>query len=246
MWLVLLLLVVVHAKLTELSLQVVGLHQFPVRPAGADINANILSEEAAGEFGLCEEEVRAAPPLAAAIRQFDSVAVDHLGSNLTLVTDGQLHLRQCLFPETTRKNISLPAYYHRFHDLRKEFQSSCVAPTEEGGVEDGTGAVLQGVAVVEEMVTKLGLDVDTSTDRAVRTVRNMALVMQKLNTTESGLHEPEPVQQQLEPGIRSRSEQVEEINYQKISKSDFPNHFMNLLRDCCMISNLGSKPLLAG
>ena len=38
------------------------------------------------------------------------------------VTDGQLHIRQVLFPECQRKNlIPLPSYYYRFHDLRKEF-----------------------------------------------------------------------------------------------------------------------------
>jgi epithelial splicing regulatory protein 1/2 len=41
------------------------------------------------------------------------------------MTDGQLHLRQCLFPESQRKNLMpLPSYYYRFHDLRKEFMAA--------------------------------------------------------------------------------------------------------------------------
>ena len=38
--------------------QVVGLHQFPVKPSGADINENFLSEEATQEFGVREQSVR--------------------------------------------------------------------------------------------------------------------------------------------------------------------------------------------
>ena len=41
-----------------------------------------------------------------------------------LVTDGQLPIRQCLFPEAQRKGITLPAYYSKFHDLRKEFSAA--------------------------------------------------------------------------------------------------------------------------
>ena len=92
-----------------------------------------MSEEVSTEFGITENDVKGAPPLSAVIRQFDSLARDVLSGpeNLTLVTDGQLHLRQCLWPEVTRKNLSLPPYFSRFHDLRKEFQSQL--PTSDGG-----------------------------------------------------------------------------------------------------------------
>ena len=45
-------------------------------------------------------------------------------NSICLVTDGQLPIRQCLFPEAQRKGITLPAYYNRFHDLRKEFSAA--------------------------------------------------------------------------------------------------------------------------
>ena len=35
----------------------VGLHQYPVKPSGADINENFLSEEAMQEFGIKEQLV---------------------------------------------------------------------------------------------------------------------------------------------------------------------------------------------
>ena len=42
------------------------------------------------------------------------------------MTDGQLHVRQCLFPEAQRSGVDLPSYYYHFHDLRKEVAS--IAP----------------------------------------------------------------------------------------------------------------------
>jgi len=181
--------------------KIVGVHQFPVRPTGADINENILSEEVTTEFGISEHDVKSAPPLQSVIHQFDSLAQDELGGDLTLVTDGQLHLRQCLYPEATRKNITLPSYYQRFHDLRKEFQS-CVPSPVANTVDAGGGSV-------EEMLTAFNLPCDTAQDKSLQNVNNMARVLQKLISDGRNLHEPELVQLSLEPGIRSRSEQVD-------------------------------------
>ena len=60
------------------------------------------------------------------LRQFDQEAKAKglEAHNCCLVTDGQLPVRQCLFPEATRKGITLPSYYYRFHDLRKEFAAA--------------------------------------------------------------------------------------------------------------------------
>lgn len=168
-------------------------------PSGWDINENILSEEVSTEFGITENDVKGAPPLSSVIRQFDSLARSVLsgGDNITLVTDGQLHLRQCLWPEVTRKNISLPPYFSRFHDLRKEFQS--IVPTSDPGGESHS---------VEEMLKSLNLPEDDTQETALRTVNNMARVLIKLLGDGQKLHEPEVIMQSLEPGIRSRSEQV--------------------------------------
>lgn len=42
-------------------------------------------------------------------------------TEIKLVTDGQLPLRQCLHREASAKDLELPTYYNRFSDLRKEF-----------------------------------------------------------------------------------------------------------------------------
>lgn len=62
------------------------------------------------------------------IFQFDrflsskGVHPDHGGKSFCVLTDGQLHLRQCLHPESSTKNISLPSYFYKFYDLRREFK----------------------------------------------------------------------------------------------------------------------------
>lgn len=45
-------------------------------------------------------------------------------------------------------------------------------------------------------------------DMALKTVNNMAKILQKLLGDGKKLHDPEVIQMSLEPGIRSRSEQV--------------------------------------
>lgn len=62
------------------------------------------------------------------ILQFDrflsskGVHPEHGGKSFCVLTDGQLHLRQCLHPEASNKNISLPSYLYKFYDIRKEFK----------------------------------------------------------------------------------------------------------------------------
>jgi len=200
---------IVYLVLDVAQNKVVGRHQFHVRPLQADLNQNFLSAEAAGEFGVQEEEVRTAPPLAAVIQQFDRLANQELGGSLTLVTEGQLQLRQSLHPESIRKAIPLPAYYRRFHDLRKEFAALCPGhapkPREEGEGEEAA----QEEGGVGAMLEALGLEEDAAADPALRRVNSLALVLQRVVAEAGGLHEAEQVTLNLEPGIRSRSEQVD-------------------------------------
>lgn len=97
-----------------------------MRPTTCDINENLLSEQCRTEYGLTEANIKEALPLEAVIRQFDTELTSRQipSDSICLVTDGALPIRQCLFPETQRKGISLPHYYYRFHDLRKEFASA--------------------------------------------------------------------------------------------------------------------------
>lgn len=48
-------------------------------------------------------------------------------------------------------------------------------------------------------------------EMALRTVNNMAKILQKMFSEGKKLHDPEVIQMSLEPGIRSRSEQVRSV-----------------------------------
>lgn len=62
------------------------------------------------------------------IPQFDtylrSLSIDPHSPNFHIITDGQLPLRQCLHPEACAKDITLPSYYWKFSDIRKEYVKS--------------------------------------------------------------------------------------------------------------------------
>nr|KAH0807769.1 hypothetical protein GEV33_015022 [Tenebrio molitor] len=116
-----------HTAKTSLTLEmtIVGVQQYPIRPQTADINENILSEQLTSESVLTDELIKSTGrQLEDALNEFDaycsSLHVDPHSAGFRLVTDGQLPLRQCLYPEACRKEIDLPRYYSTFHDLRKE------------------------------------------------------------------------------------------------------------------------------
>lgn len=101
------------------------MQQYPIRPLAADINENILSEQLTSDSELTDELIKnAGRLLGAAICDFNtycsSIHIDPRNPGFRLVTDGQLPLRQCLHPEACRKDIELPSFYTKFHDLRKE------------------------------------------------------------------------------------------------------------------------------
>ena len=56
------------------------------------------------------------------------------------------------------------------------------------------------------------MNIPSVQELALRTVNNMAKVLQKLLADGSKLQQPETIQLSLEPGIRSRSEQVSSYN----------------------------------
>ena len=107
-----------------------------VRPKNRDINDNLLPESCRiAKIG--EDRIKEAPVLEDALRIMDTYLRNNLSSNCTfcLVTDGQLHLRQVLHPEATKKCLPLPEYFHRFFDLRKEFRN-CFKNNDMKSVDD--------------------------------------------------------------------------------------------------------------
>ena len=85
-------------------------------------SCNLTFDQIRSEYQLTDEILKSASSLETVIDRFETdIARKSLNYDFVLVTDGQLHIRQCLFPEAQRKNIKLPNYYYSFHDLRKEF-----------------------------------------------------------------------------------------------------------------------------
>ncbi|KAF4022467.1 hypothetical protein G4228_014298 [Cervus hanglu yarkandensis] len=85
-----------------------------------------------------------------------------VGTSFCLCTDGQLHVRQILHPEASKKNVLLPECFYSFFDLRKEFKKCCpgspdidkldvAAMTECLNFEKNSSASRYGASQVEDM-----------------------------------------------------------------------------------------------
>ncbi|CAG7819134.1 unnamed protein product [Allacma fusca] len=177
------------------SNQVVCTSPFVVQPRTADINENLLSEECKIDFKLSDDQVRTAIPLETAIEQLDEIVRQNAGDEeFTLVVDGQLPLRQCLHPEACAKEISLPAYYNSFFDLKKEFAKRYEVRLEE----------------INEMLEHLGLNPsDEPSDSILSRVNQMTLIASKMLTDGYQFETKEIINMKLEPGICSKFEEVD-------------------------------------
>lgn len=157
--------------------KVVAVHYNPVKPRSTSADTISNTSEASNSTlktarnlaGLSEEQVKNAKPLETVIDELDQFVKTKLtnGSQFTLITDGQLHLRQVIHPETCKKSIPLADYWYSFHDLRKEFCKFYHKPASE-------------VQSVQDMIKYLGLEPDGSAESAMQTVQNMAKVITRL------------------------------------------------------------------
>lgn len=90
---------------------------------------------------------------------------DHGGRSFCLVTDGQLHLRLCLHPEASRKNIALADYFYKFYDLRKEFKKFYKVAV---------------VNCIKDMLDSVSLEQFPQLDYGLRHCQEMASIMHQL------------------------------------------------------------------
>uniref|UniRef100_A0A803YPR8 Epithelial splicing regulatory protein 1 n=1 Tax=Meleagris gallopavo TaxID=9103 RepID=A0A803YPR8_MELGA len=112
------------------------------------------------------ESLAQAPSLEQALRQFNQSVSNELnigvGTSFCFCTDGQLHIRQVLHPETSKKNILLPECFYSFFDLRKEFKKCCpgspdiskldvAAMTEYLNLDKNSSELAYGASRVEDM-----------------------------------------------------------------------------------------------
>jgi len=98
-----------------------------VKPRSGDnsLREQLLQDSTLISFGLNEEAIKSSPSLETVLEEFTLFCREKLhsdsGRSFQVITDGQLHLRQVLHPESCRKSISLPPFFSSFYDLRKEF-----------------------------------------------------------------------------------------------------------------------------
>uniref|UniRef100_A0A8C5IM85 Epithelial splicing regulatory protein 1 n=1 Tax=Junco hyemalis TaxID=40217 RepID=A0A8C5IM85_JUNHY len=149
-------------KVVDLRSKELGhLHDVLVRPDHTELTA-----ECQEITQVDVESLALAPPLEQALRQFNQSVSNELnigvGTSFCFCTDGQLHIRQVLHPEASKKNISLPECFYSFFDLRKEFKKCCpgspevskldvAAMTEYLNLDKSSPAFPYGASQVEDM-----------------------------------------------------------------------------------------------
>ncbi|XP_016996608.2 RNA-binding protein fusilli isoform X4 [Drosophila takahashii] len=163
------------------------------------------------------EAQAAGKPLSEAIEEFDAYlrSLSLHDTEITLVTDGQLPLRQCLHREASAKDVELPVYYNRFSDLRKEFLryksgdlARALVPVKD------VKKMLQAPALpmpqsIAEMLGELNSSSVEDNDFYIRESRDMVSVIQTLLQAGHKFAANELVNLVLEPGICSIDDEVD-------------------------------------
>nr|NP_524691.1 fusilli, isoform D [Drosophila melanogaster]NP_725481.1 fusilli, isoform E [Drosophila melanogaster]NP_725482.1 fusilli, isoform F [Drosophila melanogaster]Q9BJZ5.1 RecName: Full=RNA-binding protein fusilli [Drosophila melanogaster]AAK15280.1 fusilli [Drosophila melanogaster]AAM70981.1 fusilli, isoform D [Drosophila melanogaster]AAM70982.1 fusilli, isoform E [Drosophila melanogaster]AAM70983.1 fusilli, isoform F [Drosophila melanogaster] len=179
-------------------------------------NGNSL--ENGSELILPIAEAQAAgKPLSEAIEEFDAYlrSLSLHDTEIKLVTDGQLPLRQCLHREASAKDVELPAYYNRFSDLRKEFLryksgdlARALVPVKDVKkmLQAPTLPMPQSIA---EMLGELNISSVEDNDFYIRESRDMVTVIQTLLQAGHKFAANELVNLVLEPGICSIDDEVD-------------------------------------
>ena len=84
-----------------------------IRPCGGnEVCDGVLTEDCKVETGMADEELLHGKPLHIVLNELDQILVtkgihpDRSGNTITVVTDGQLHLRLGLHAEASKKRLT--------------------------------------------------------------------------------------------------------------------------------------------
>ncbi|KAH8320397.1 hypothetical protein KR067_002087 [Drosophila pandora] len=163
------------------------------------------------------EAQAAGKPLSEAIDEFDAYlrSLSLHDTEIKLVTDGQLPLRQCLHREASAKDLELPTYYNRFSDLRKEFLryksgdlAHALVPVKDAKkmLQAPSLPMPQSIA---EMLGELNTSSVEDKDFYIRESRDMVTVIQTLLQAGHTFAANELVNLVLEPGICSIDDEID-------------------------------------
>ncbi|XP_075985541.1 epithelial splicing regulatory protein fusilli isoform X2 [Anticarsia gemmatalis] len=187
-----------YVVIDVLTNQIIGEREYAVRPTRRP-----------------SEELQTGQPLDVIVQQFDefvrSLQVDPHSPLFRLVTDGQPPLRQCLHPEACSKELSLPTYYARFHDLRKEYVRAYTlravagprphAPPPPPPPDHPTSLL--------DMLNYLGITPYNGENFYAAEVKDMASIIQRIISDGFRLELPETVDLVLETGICSKDDEID-------------------------------------
>ncbi|KAM4688443.1 epithelial splicing regulatory protein 1 isoform 2-T2 [Discoglossus pictus] len=131
-------------RVIDLANKKVGeLHQVTIRPDHLE-----LTEECRENTKIDLESLVTASQLEQALQQFNQFVGNELnigvGTSFCLCTDGQLHIRQVLHPEASKKNILLPECFYSFFDLQKEFKKCCPGSSDANELDIAAMASVLG------------------------------------------------------------------------------------------------------
>ncbi|CAK1543605.1 unnamed protein product [Leptosia nina] len=140
------------------------------------------------------------------ITMYDPVYVN------TCVSRGQISVKsifkQCLHPEACSKDLTLPTYYARFHDLRKEYVRAytlrAVTPCAQQPLPppDHPNSL-------QDMLNYLGIAPYTGENFYAAEVKDMAAIIQRIITDGFRLELPETIDLVLETGICSKDDEID-------------------------------------
>ncbi|XP_063971755.1 epithelial splicing regulatory protein 2-like isoform X1 [Lytechinus pictus] len=175
--------------------KVVKFNQNYIRPENSE-----LSEELCTTLNIRPEVITGAANLSRVIAEFDNYLTTELvgedGKTFCLLTDGQLHVRQCLHPQTINKGIAIPDYFYSFFDLRKEFRRKYPNAPH--------------ITDVKDMATYLKIDVGNFnyTETGIDECRTMASIVTKMISDHHRFIKPDYVTKKYEPGTYDKTDSI--------------------------------------
>ncbi|XP_052741145.1 RNA-binding protein fusilli isoform X1 [Bicyclus anynana] len=184
-----------YVVIDVLTNQVIGEREYAVRPTRRP-----------------SEELQTGQPLDVVVQQFDefvrSLQVDPHSPLFRLVTDGQPPLRQCLHPEACSKELDLPTYYARFHDLRKEYVRAYTLRAVTPRAQPAPPPPDHPTCLLD-MLNYLGITPYAGENFYASEVKDMASIIQRIIADGFRLELPETIDLVLETGICSKDDEID-------------------------------------
>ncbi|XP_022082225.1 epithelial splicing regulatory protein 1-like isoform X3 [Acanthaster planci] len=168
-----------------------------VRPDSDNVE---VSEDLCKALGVQREVFKGAAKMEKVLQQFEEFLYRELnlsqGNTFCLLTDGQLHIRQCLHPQALNKNVELPDFFYSFFDLRKEFQKFHAGATT--------------ITTVKDMADYLKIDTGNYnfTETGLDECRVMASIVQRLIHEGHRFTNPDQIRRKYEPGTFDKTDTV--------------------------------------